>query len=257
MYRMRIRKTEYKISLCGIRMKIAVVADLHNSEWHDTIKIIKESRPDIIVCPGDTFGSLAGQERPAKGLTGRYIAESNGNQAGFAFLCAAMKIAPVFCSVGNHEVRVSDNNLKRIADTGAVLLDNSYTILQGGVILGGLSSGGAHGLISTGNPPDTVWIERFGRLGGPKILLCHHPEYWEKYIAGQGIDLTIAGHAHGGQWRIFGRGLLAPGQGFFPKYTSGVHEMSGSVLVVSRGLGNVRGIPRINNPPEVVIIDTE
>ena len=45
MYRMRIRKTEYKISLCGIRMKIAVVADLHNSEWHDTIKIIKRAGP--------------------------------------------------------------------------------------------------------------------------------------------------------------------------------------------------------------------
>ena len=34
---------------------------------------------------GDTFGSLAGQERPAKGLTGRYIAESNGTKPGLLF----------------------------------------------------------------------------------------------------------------------------------------------------------------------------
>ncbi|NLW73595.1 MAG: hypothetical protein GX057_01675 [Clostridiales bacterium] len=254
---MRIQKTLYKISLCGIRMRIAVVADLHNSKWDEIIEIIKESRPDIIVNPGDMFGSLAGESRPEGDLTGRYIAESNRNAAGFAFLCAAAKIAPVFCSVGNHEVRVSRENQRRIADTGAVLLDNSYTTLCGGVILGGLSSGGAHGLLNTGNPPDTAWIEKFGKLKGPKILLCHHPEYWEKYVVGHGIDLTIAGHAHGGQWRFFGRGVLAPGQGLFPKYTAGVHELSGERLIVSRGIGNLRAIPRINNPPEVLIIDIE
>ena len=239
---MRAKKTEYKISLCGIRMRIAVVADLHNSKWDDIIEIIKAAKPDIIVSPGDMFGSLADEKRPSGELTGRYIAESNGNQTGLAFLYTAAKIAPVYCSVGNHEVRVSKENLRRISDTGAVLLDNSYTALSGEVILGGLSSGGAHGLLNTGNPPDTSLIEKFGRLKGPKILLCHHPEYWEKYIVGRGIDLTIAGHAHGGQWRIFGCGILAPGQGLFPRYTSGLHELSGERLIVSRGIGNIRGI---------------
>ena len=88
---------------------------------------------------------------------------------------------------------------------------------RGGVILGGLSSGGAHGLISTGNPPDTVWIERFGRLGGPKILLCHHPEYWEKYIAGQGIDLTIAGQYARRSVAHFRARAPRAGAGFFPE----------------------------------------
>ena len=62
----------------------------------------------------------------------------------------------------------------------------------------------------------------------------------------------VSGHAHGGQWRIFGRGVFAPGQGLFPKYTSGIHD---GRLVISRGLKKSGTIPRIFNSPELVIID--
>lgn len=253
----KVKKTEYKISLCGVKMRIAVAADLHNSSWDDIIPVIKESRPDIIVCPGDTFGSLDGGCVPSGELTGRYIGEAAENETGFAFLRAATKIAPVYVSVGNHEVRVSDVNAKKIASTGAVLLDNTYATLKNGVILGGLTTGSAHGLLHKSLAPDISWIKKFAALNGPKIFLCHHPEYWERYLAGEGIDLTIAGHAHGGQWRFFGRGVLAPGQGFFPKYTSGMHEKEGSKLIVSRGLRKECGVPRINNPIEIVIINIE
>jgi predicted MPP superfamily phosphohydrolase len=253
----KVVKTEYKISLPGVKMRIAVAADLHNSSWDDIIPVIKESRPDIIVCPGDTFGSFDGGSTPAGELTGRYIEEAAENETGVAFLRAAAKIAPVYVSVGNHEVRVSDANAKKIAGAGAVLLDNSYTTLKNGVILGGLTTGGAHGLMHKSLDPDVSCIKKFAALKGPKILLCHHPEYWERYITGEHIDLTVAGHAHGGQWRFFGRGVLAPGQGFFPKYTSGMHEKEGSRLIVSRGLRKECGVPRINNPIEIVIINIE
>jgi predicted MPP superfamily phosphohydrolase len=255
--KIKVVKTEYKIKLDGVRLRIAVAADLHNSDWNDIIDLIEESRPDIILNPGDMFGSLAGISLPEGELTGRYIAESAGNETGFAFLRALRKIAPVYCSVGNHEVSVSEENAKKIASTGAVLLDNSYTTLPSGVILGGLTTGGAHGLLHKSLEPNAGWIKRFASLKGPKILLCHHPEYWERYIVGNNIDLTISGHAHGGQWRFFGRGVLAPGQGFFPKYTSGLHEKSNEKLIISRGLRKECGVPRINNPPEVVIINIE
>jgi predicted MPP superfamily phosphohydrolase len=88
----------------------------------------------------------------------------------------------------------------------------------------------------------------------PKILLCHHPEYYERYLKDKSIDLTVSGHAHGGQWRFFGKGVFAPGQGIFPRYTSGVYD---GKLVVSRGLKPARIIPRFFNAPEVVIIDIE
>ena len=65
----------------------------------------------------------------------------------------------------------------------------------------------------------------------------------------------MAGHAHGGQWRFFGRGIYAPGQGLFPKYTSGLYREGGEILAVSRGMTNsVRWIPRFFDPCEILVL---
>ncbi|MBU5470579.1 hypothetical protein KQI85_09350 [Falcatimonas sp. MSJ-15] len=69
------------------------------------------------------------------------------------------------------------------------------------------------------------------------------------------INLVLSGHAHGGQFRIpFIGGLVAPNQGFFPKYTSGKYIVGNTQMIVSRGLGNSIIPLRINNRPEVVVI---
>jgi predicted MPP superfamily phosphohydrolase len=85
-------------------------------------------------------------------------------------------------------------------------------------------------------------------------LLSHHPEYYPKYIKELTIDLTLSGHAHGGQWCFFGRGVYAPGQGILPKYTHGMHD---GKFIVSRGLSILNPIPRINNKPEIIVIQLE
>jgi len=96
------------------------------------------------------------------------------------------------------------------------------------------------------------WLERFSAMKGYKILLCHHPEYYKRFVKGKDIDLILAGHAHGGQIRLFGKGLFAPGQGLFPKYTSGVYD---GRLLVSRGIANMVKIPRLFNKGEVICIE--
>ncbi|MCI6317034.1 MAG: hypothetical protein MR877_07735 [Spirochaetia bacterium] len=73
-------------------------------------------------------------------------------------------------------------------------------------------------------------------------------------------DLILAGHAHGGQWKLpFAKnGLYAPMQGLFPKYSGGLYDFKkqGSVLIVSRGLSHqIPNIPRFFNPPELVVIE--
>ena len=69
--------------------------------------------------------------------------------------------------------------------------------------------------------------------------------------SGWDVTLVLSGHAHGGHWRFFGRGVYAPGQGLLPKYTSGVLD---NRCVISRGVGDHTRIPRLFNPREVVII---
>ena len=86
------------------------------------------------------------------------------------------------------------------------------------------------------------------------IVLVHRPER-VKEMAPLGPKLIISGHAHGGQMRLFGRGMYAPGQGVLPKYTSGLYEMKdGGKLVVCRGIGNHAPVPRLNNPPHAVLV---
>ena len=86
------------------------------------------------------------------------------------------------------------------------------------------------------------------------VLLAHRPELIETY-AGAGAELTLSGHAHGGQVRLPLIGALyAPGQGFFPNYTAGLYTVDGAALVVSRGLGNSLIPLRFNNRPELVLV---
>lgn len=65
-------------------------------------------------------------------------------------------------------------------------------------------------------------------------------------------DLITCGHAHGGQVRLFGHGLFAPGQGFWPHYTKGVY---GGKMVISAGCSNTAPVPRLFNPTEIVYIN--
>ena len=127
--------------------------------------------------------------------------------------------------------------------------------LEGGstgpLVIGGLGSG----LLNPGHAPDMAWLDDFTATPGYKLLLCHHPEYFDRHLRPYPIDMIVSGHAHGGQWRIFGRGVYAPDQHLFPKYTSGVHE---GRLVISRGVANtVSPIPRFFNRREVVMVECE
>ena len=132
--------------------------------------------------------------------------------------------------------------------TGAELLCQEHT-LWNGIAIGALGSG----LMNPAWIPDLSMLEGFAAAPGYRLLLCHHPEYFNRYLRPYPIDLIISGHAHGGQWRVFGRGVYAPDQGLFPKYTAGMHE---NRLIISRGVANsVAGIPRIFNPFEVVTVE--
>ncbi len=243
-----LKTTRYflKTDLPNLRLRIAVAADLHGTHEKEVLEVLKAEKPDLILIPGDLMEDKLLID-PAS--------------SGYDFLRECAALAPTYYSYGNHEigcyhkgkpwlkptpVNLPDKVREQVAATGAILLDDESQAL-GVLRLCGLRSG----LDGKINKPNPEALKEFDIQKGFRILLCHHPEYFMPYIKETGIELTVCGHAHGGQWRIFGRGVFAPGQGIFPKYTSGVLE---NRCVISRGVGNHTHYPRIFNAPEVLMI---
>lgn len=225
---MKISTTEYSINAAlGTPLRFAFLSDLHDAENLPIIQILTKLKPNAVLVGGD------------------FIHSRTLHQRGMDFISHISGIFPTFVSLGNHESTVK-NIRELVENTQATLLDNSYTEYCG-LYIGGLSSG----VFYKGEVPDTAWLNEFSHRNGYKLLLCHHPEYYQTYIRGTKIDLTLSGHAHGGQWRVFGRGIYAPCQGLFPKYTSGIYE---NRLIVGRGIGNKACLPRINNRPEIILL---
>ncbi len=238
--------THYRIHRTGEMIRIALVADLHDRKYTKLLREIKKASPDMIAIAGDLMNE-----------NDNGVTIPDEQQYALDFLADAVKIAPTFYSFGNHERVVNKpKTWAAVKKSGIVMLDNAY-IAWHGIWIGGMSSADTpyphnRNELTVHRVPDLTWLKEFNALNGFKILLCHHPEYYSRYLSHTSIDLILSGHAHGGQWRIFGRGFYAPGQGFFPKLTSGVHD---GRLVISRGLANMVKLPRILNPKELVIVD--
>ena len=67
---------------------------------------------------------------------------------------------------------------------------------------------------------------------------------------------ALAGHLHGGVVRLpFVGGLVSPQVKLFPRYDRGLYEKYGRKMVVTAGLGSHSMMVRVNNPPEVVMLE--
>jgi hypothetical protein len=87
--------------------------------------------------------------------------------------------------------------------------------------------------------------------GTPSLLLSHNPDVFPEAVA-HGVSLVLAGHTHGGQWRVPGLPVLVRMSRY--RLDEGRYRAGTSQLVVSRGLG-ATGFPlRIGCPPEAILL---
>ncbi|PKM72724.1 MAG: phosphoesterase [Firmicutes bacterium HGW-Firmicutes-16] len=237
-------------------IRIAVIADLHSVFYGDKqetlIKAIYKQNPDILFLVGD----IADDYNPIDGT--KQLLSVIGTEY------------PCYYVSGNHEYWSGevDSIKDMIRSYGVTILEGDTDIIQVGnqkLRLCGVDdpTGIGENTYFTDNDVSESWQ---GQLDACKaelgdniysILLSHRPELTENY-KDSGFDLVVAGHAHGGQVRIplILNGLLAPNQGWFPKYAGGRYELGETTMIVSRGLQKDK-IPRIFNPPELVIVNLE
>lgn len=259
--------TEYNVEAPALKSDLAIVlvTDLHEREWDELLPLIKKSEPDIIAVAGDTLEryDIGLQEPEETGFSAvlkrrvirtlYYINKffvtlfknTPDTPRTYEFLSEISKIAPVIMSAGNHEEKFLEEDYKLFNELNITMLENSGKIVfvKGEKILfGGLSTF-----------YDESWLEDFSKKEGYKILLCHHPIYYDTLVADKNIDLVLSGHNHGGQIRIKGKGCISSREGIPPKYDKGA--FNNNRLIVSAGCANTVALPRINNPREIVKIN--
>lgn len=253
---MKITKYEILTEKKGTDKKFAVVSDLHARPYRAVIDALKSVSPDAILLPGDIVE-----------IAVDYMEKRN--KYALEFLREAAAIAPTYYCYGNHEIffshakggrsktpdkKLGEEYLEKIISYGVHIINDDHIAIDdtNTVYVCGLVCGRDMDPAFDEKMPSEELISKFEELDGFKILLCHYPHYYEKYLKDRDIDLVLSGHAHGGQWRIFGRGVYAPHQGLFPKYTSGMHD---GKHIISRGsVNNVSPIPRFFNPCEILEI---
>ena len=229
--------------------RIVHISDLHNKQFGKNqerlLKRIRAVSPDIIVITGDLIDRR------------KYDLET-----AMLFINGAIKIAPLYYVSGNHEAWSGDyaNISERLRSSGVQILDDTKATIirgKGKIDILGLSDPDFltySYLEGTNTSKLREHLERLSDDAVFQILLCHRPELFEIY-ARENIDLIFSGHAHGGQVRIpFVGAIVAPDQGFFPKYSSGAYTQNQSTMIVSRGLGNSIIPIRIFNRPEIVVV---
>lgn len=211
-------------------LTLAVFTDLHDGPFEALLPEL--AKCDAILIVGDLVERHSGD----------YL-------NGVRFLQAAPDVAPTFYAIGNHERKhpKRDAYWPHVEKSRVTVLDDAFMPFEG-IVLGGLSS--------RKEPKKPVpFLADMAAQPGFRLLMCHHPEYYARLVKPHDIDLTLAGHAHGGQVRLGRQGLFAPGQGLLPKLTSGFYD--GGRLLVSRGLTNATWAPRIHCACELIILHLE
>jgi uncharacterized protein len=220
------------------------ISDNHVTWWNAEYEfqriadMVQDLKPDMLVVTGDmvdhhpdyvnVFGKCLSSVKPKYGR---------------------------FAVIGNHDVytgrkavadRMEENGFKMLRDECVDLTGKGLKVQIAGVDDSGKGW--------TGSDPGDNKVNKIlsgcGN-GNPVIFLSHRPSVWDEALK-EGVDLTLSGHTHGGQWRLpFGGPGLAD---LTFKQTTGLYEKDGKYMNVSNGTGTVGWPYRLFCPPEITLI---
>jgi uncharacterized protein len=200
-------------------------------EWY--VREVNELNPDVIVLTGDFIGSSP-HFIPA---CADALAKLNARDG-------------VFACLGNHDYWVGAQRVtEALQAAGVQVLRNEARTL---------SLRGAPLNIAGVDDPWRGKADFDRALSmtdpyAPTIMLCHQPDLFPAAVK-RSIDLTLAGHYHGGQVRLQFLGMAVSPAHFVSQFVEGLHAQGRSQLYVSRGIG-ITGPPvRLNAPPEITLL---
>jgi predicted MPP superfamily phosphohydrolase len=240
-------------------MRIVQISDLHLGSFKDNfeplreaVQMINDLDPDYIFFTGDLIN-----EDPAEG------------EAWIEIIRALKAKKQKFAILGNHDYGwgdVTEEDMDRISlgvielneRMGFKVLANSHEILE--------HNGEKIGLVGVENWgfSEQKWFPMRGNYKRAiegmedvpfKILLSHDPTHWDHHILEkENVDLTLAGHTHGGQMGIRIPGIMELSAGkLFYKHYAGLYTQGKQHLYVNRGMGFLIFPGRVGMPPEITL----
>ncbi|UNT96244.1 metallophosphoesterase [Allobaculum mucilyticum] len=264
--RQDLQTSRYDINAVGLPaafdgLRILHLSDLHGSMPEGLLETCKTLEPDLIFCTGDMYDGV------------QHAAITDN------LLDSLTKLAPVYLVGGNHEYYAGSWNKRaeKLEGRGIHVMDDRVLTLHASdlprISKDAKLNDGADPAIEIAGLADPdlryTWsaarrlkemkhsMQQLPEKKDFRLLLYHRADLFEQ-TAPLKADVVFSGHLHGGQWRFFNHGLLAPDDGdrcvVFPKYDAGVFERDDSALVVSRGLGDQMKVPRLFNRPEVILV---
>jgi len=273
------RETFYSTSSIKVdsRIRVLQLSDLHCTNYGinnaKLLERIKALSPDIIICTGDIVDSAVEDEAYAVSLASElskiapsyYIYGNNEVESIYGFPLNESELDAKFGFNAANRDETAIKNLmdpfeEKLENVGIKVLKNemdTISVKNTTVdIYGVLTSNPSSFWSYTANSFAEYINENKDNI---KITAIHEPTIFEEFNPESWGDLMICGHTHGGVMRVPVLGPLYTKEGgIFPErkgdFVYGRYNVAGAHLIVSCGLEN-SGILRINNQPELVIID--
>ena len=246
-YTVKVVSTEYHSKKITAPMRIAILADLHATMYalsnETLISKVSDADPDMVVILGDMYTRKSPWE-----LIQIPIDLTRG---------LVQKGYPVYYVTGDHDT--SEEYKKAISDLGAHLMNYKEEITE--------INGNRLQIMGIDNayfsPTFDLNKEFSAREDCFSILLAHIPNYnaYSKF----GADLDLCADTHGGMIQFpfgFGPVIDSSTMTWFPEflgdgvyYDKGWFDCGKGKMFITSGLGASPAPVRLNNRPEIVIMD--
>jgi uncharacterized protein len=269
--RFRLLVTRYAVTPAswpkGFKLKLALVADVHACDPVMTVARMEEIVGVTNALGADAILLLGDYESSARGMVRPLPPEA------WAPVLAQLK-APlgVHAILGNHDFwddpETKWRQLKRPPRARVALETHGVPVYENDVVR--LEKGGqAFWLAGLADQIAFITGVKNGRMtfeglddlpstlakitdDAPVILMAHEPDIFPKVP--DRVALTLSGHTHGGQVRLFGWSPIVPSE-FGNRYAYGHVIEDERHLIVSGGLGCSILPVRFGVPPEIVVVE--
>ena len=264
-FQLRVQQTTYtsdKVPAAFDGCKIVHISDLHLSSVADSpeflqrvIDSINAQQPDLICFTGDFVGFGVEEAMPFTNIL-RQLQATDG----------------VTSVLGNHDFALyhhglsskqKEEKVEQLAiyqrDTlGWKLLRNQSVVItrdSDALQIIGVDNASCQGqgfqTVYRADLPKAMLLPDSLLASSPfKILLSHDPSHWRaEVVPNTDIPLTLSGHTHAGQMRIFGYPLSL----VMFKESEGWYEKDGQSLYINTGIGCTLPV-RVGVPAEITVI---